>query len=868
MKRVMTARRWIWIDPTVHVGGPWKKSVSVALYPMLLGAAFLWASLSSAAELLQPLPENTPRSIQNPYYAKPTWKLWAKDPSPVATNSTGETQPIAPLPEDKRKYPTFPKTWKTGAPRLEPAKNPTVSGSWDDCYISLDDYHTRLSQPTGQFIVGGKMRHEGDYNTRLMLGANFTSQSYAERGRHIVDDTFNNLITEKYSFFAGCVRATPSHQSYQDTRPEGADDLYDGLYAHSYHSVGQSGSEIHALYKMMLAGAALPRETKDLLKYHGAYAPVLLTLFKAALPFTDAEGKELPYEHELRHRPAYSSHGTPQHAHYCFANIFYHSYDDDLHIHRMVNAARTMTAPPPVAIMKLIGLAAEKDGTTAQGQLALPGRLMSACLTHFRLWGKPGETLTAIVDLNGSYDLKGKRLTFTAQPLYPNQKNVVLQQAKPGIFVVQVKYDPKLPKGRIPVIFTARNDTDIPSNPVFLNFYWPGENEMPDYGGKKRPDGSSAEFKTLPVNVNKRPDVTFTFPGNTLRCKPGETAKFTFEAKDPEGYPLSVYRWPNQPGKVAAGTFTWAVPADAPPSIQPITLVFSDGTGGYTGKEVLLLISPDADVLPENWALTTVNRPKQAGTITFDGSTLTVTDQACQPEPNNRKEVPKGVFVYRPAASPTDMTLRLKIEKTAQVGLLVKNQLDGNSIQAGIGWSGGAIRTFGRHGGDTHDAKTTERKDPSEVTLRLITRGRHIAGLSSTDGTHWTQLFIEPSDLNPTYYAGVYCGGRSGEKKSPVTIQFAEPTSPLPVLLPPKGGVNVKTNKYAAPLKLEMLPLSEGNKIVYTLDGKDPAAGSSVYEKPIILEKPGDHSIRFAVLKDGKMGQVVLCDFPIEEPKQ
>ena len=318
------------------------------------------SAASQVLARLLPLPEDVSRTIINPYHAHSAWKLWALDPSPVTLNKPGFKGTFQPPPDVFRKYPILLRK-NSAKLTLEPLGKRPLAGFWDDCYMSLDSHHTRLGAFKNQFIDGRSMKTARDVQTLLKLGVNFTSQSYADRGRAIVDDMLNNLNTERHFFFANGVRATPSHSSYSDGNQDKVTDLYDGLFASSYHSLGQSGSEMHAIYKMMAAGACMPRTTKNLLKKHGAYAIALLTIFKAALPYADAQGQALPYEHELRHRPTYSSNGSPSHLHYCPANAHYHGYDEVRHLQGMMDMARGLVSAPPVAVASLLSLTVKKN---------------------------------------------------------------------------------------------------------------------------------------------------------------------------------------------------------------------------------------------------------------------------------------------------------------------------------------------------------------------------------------------------------------------------------------------------------------------------------------------------------------------------
>ena len=118
---------------------------------------------------LMPLPADAPREIKNPYHAKPAWKLWAEDDTAVEIDRPHFKATVESPQPVHRRYPYFPDTWTTGAPPVEANLNPVVAGSWDDVYLSLDNFHTRLRKPKDQFILAGTMAHGADWQTRFDL---------------------------------------------------------------------------------------------------------------------------------------------------------------------------------------------------------------------------------------------------------------------------------------------------------------------------------------------------------------------------------------------------------------------------------------------------------------------------------------------------------------------------------------------------------------------------------------------------------------------------------------------------------------------------------------------------------------------------
>jgi hypothetical protein len=735
-------------------------------------------------QALMPLPADAPREIRNPYHARPAWKLWAKDETPVKIDRPHFKAALESPQPVHRRYPYFPETWTTGAPPVESNLNPVVAGSWDDVYLSLDNFHTRLRQPKDQFILAGKMAHGADWKTRFELGVNFTSQSYAQRGRHIVDDTLNNLNTERHFFFANCVRATPAHASYRDVDPTRTTDLYDGLFGHSFQSVGQSGSEMHAIYKMMIAGSCLSRELKDKLKHHGLYAPALLTLFKAALPYTDARGEALPYENELRHRPAYSAHGTPQHPHYCSANIAYHGYDDDAHLRRMVEMARQMTVAPPVALMDITGLGIIENGQTIGGNEAAQRCLKSFSLTQVRVWGEAGQTLIIQVDLTRSYDLGDSELTFTGRAVYPNHTNVKIQQTKPGVFQVTVTPRAELPKGRIPIIFVARNAGPVPSNPVFLNVYYGEDGELADYGV-----GRDAPGKKLPVNNNQRPRLTIDLPSDTLRCAPGSVAGFQINAADPEGLPVTLYRRAGDVGQIEGEQFRWPVPADAEPGVHEINIIASDGTGSYAGKRVKLLISPGRDTLADGWHATLLGQTDSIGTVNSNGRQFAF--RGMKYNDKQRGDEPPGYFAFTKADQPIDIAIRLPTDAEASAGLMVRNRMGEFSRRAWVGRLGDQVRCLVKVTQNNWGTQIFRAPAGNATHLRLIQRDGMVAGYLSADGMRWQQVGASPLKLDDEPHAGLFSAGHAQNAALPVRFRWVEPTGPaLPMLTTGKSRPN------------------------------------------------------------------------------
>jgi len=819
---------------------------------------------TSAAQVLAkllPLPDEVPRTIKNPFYADPAWKLWAINPSPVTLDKPHFKGTFKP-PGGGRKYPIFLRK-DSDKLTLEPLGRSLLAGFWDDCYMSLDSHHTRLGSFKNQYIDGGKMQTARDVQTLLELGVNFTSQSYADRGRAIVDDMFNNLNTERHFFFANCIRATPAHASYEDKDEAKVKDLYDGLFGHSYHSLGQSGSEMNAIHKMMAAGACMPRNTKDLLKKHGAYAIALLTIFKATLPYADGQGQALPYEHELRHRPVYSSNGNPSHIHYCPANVYYHGYDEHRHLQGMMDMARGLVSAPPVAVAHLLNFSVKKGDGTICDQADLAKKVKCISLTNVRFWGGQNETLEALVNLNKSYDLQDRTLSFKCQALYPNQKNVSITEKAPGIFLIRVQHDQKLPKGRIPVICTASNGLAVPSNPVFINFYWPGEKETDDYftlGGLPkdvRAKYDALGLKRLPVTVNSRPVVDFNFTGDALQCLPGQTVSIDLKARDPEGFPVTVFRRSGEIGTIEQGRFTASIPSTNKDTIHYIHFIFSDGTGGYTGKQIKLLVAKEKDTLPDGWSTTTLGPVQRAIKVSHDASTSTFTFGR-QPLDRQIGHM-QGTFVLRPVSEAADLICRIpQIGADTDLALMITNTLDDFSRRIGVGFFKGKIACLSkaseRSGAAPKYQWDDTRSDKPEY-FRLTWHDNIVAAYMSTDGRAWEQIMDTKMGFLKQCYSGLI------HKGDPWATGVCEwiPTSgaALPILTTGKKTMD-KEGMYDGPLEITVTSPDQDIPVHYTVDGSEPTAKSQLYEKSITLTKPGQYEIRVKTFEqEGAQGTAV-----------
>ena len=811
-----------------------------------------------------PLQEIGKGSIKNPYWTEPVWKVWGLDPASVkieAGELKGEHQPLE---ESKR---LFPELIEKENGRFEFKLNNkeagTTSGIWDDVYLSQDDYHTRLHPHKDQFLTAGKTKGFEQFDLRHKLGVNFTSQSYARRGRHIVDDFVSCLDVERNYFFANTVRCTPSHISFQDNKQEAVEDTYDALYSHSYQSIGQSGSEMHAIYKMMFAGGFIPREVKNKLKKHGLYAPAVLNLFKAALPYADAEGKALPFEHEMRHKVAYSSHGTPQHPHYCSANAHFHGYDDNLHLANMVKMAKEMKTTPPVTIMGLGGLAVILNGQQIKDPKELQQHLKMLTVTNLNIWGKPGEIIVARINLNKSFDLNNEKLSFTCKALYPNQKNIQIKEAAPGVFDIQIAHDPKLPKGRIPVIFTSQNESGLKGNPVFLNLYWPEEGEIGDHhhfaelDKRLEPEYKKRGMSKKKAMINKRPVIELPFQGNTIFAQPGETLKFPIKTSDLEGREILIYRRLNEVGKIENGEFHFSVPKEGFKSLYKVHLHCSDGTGGYTGRQIQIAVVNQKHQLEDGWLAScflssNASSDLTPGRITQNGSEFTISDQKI-----SGNEF-KALFISKEQKGPFDLTIQT--EQIDKFGIQFSSGLDHYSSQSRLFFKQGKFHHYIRKDEAPWGIRTYKSNDELETGkikyLRMLSDGKKVASYLSEDGVTWWQICGQDLPLFQ-YNAGILSYGNATTKFKVIESKDSPP------MIVTKEKANHK-NTYDR-LTVSINSLNANTTIFYTTDGSEPTAESTKYAKEFEITEPGKYTLIAIAVFEGKVTGKTTAVFEVKK---
>ncbi len=834
-------------------------------------------------------------TIVNPFYATPKWRLWTQDESPVHYSGYNLNDPalkegdFAPTAQASRK---FPDLTVNALPyrflallNFDPGNPPTAAGFWDDAYATRDGAHTVLGNSWSN-NYGNSIDLNGQYvrvnfgscqpADILRLGVNFTSESYSNSGHQLVSTAYSIDYTEKNFSFVNTVRATPAYRSYAETIADRSIDSYDALYSHSFNSVGRSGSELGALFKMMVAGGYLPRTTKDLLKRHGAYGLALVNLFRSTLPYAQADGSPLPLGNEMLQRPAYFSNGWNTSQEFIPRNAVYHQYDEPQHLYRMIQAARAMTAAPPVAILKVLGITVEKGGTKLVDNAATDPRIHSANKTLVRVWGNAGETITLRVDASGSYDLQGLPLSFEWQTVYPEQKNLTVVHEGGTVWRLSATHDATLPKGRLPFALFAKTTAGT-SGPAFVNFYWAeaGQYESPPYVEAGTP------VSTSEVQKNKRPVFTTSLGRDYVNVVPNATASFDLSCSDPEGFPVRFYRWLGEVGTLAGTRFTFTAPASDPGLVHPVHLVCSDGTGGYGSLLLRIAVTPAEGPLPAPWKSTVYGLPEAAGGVSHVSDVFEIVGNG--PDVGSSDH---GRIVFQDATGDVELTARVvdfrvdgsTSNSSAKGGVMIREDLDGGARDVFAYVQGNKASTtalgVGGHVRASRDASPGAKgRDATLGTvgnyLKAVRRGNTLAALASTDGVVWEQLWTGQATLGTQAVAGLAVTSADGRRGDAVTYARGkfQVVPAAAVALPVAGlaGTLVTSNTYNYKTKatVTLVKAAAGDTLHYTLDGSEPTESSPTYAAAFDLTTAGVTPIKARSFSGGQGSATLVLNLTI-----
>ncbi len=805
--------------------------------------------------------------ILNAYYAYPAWKLWALDPAAVhysgfnLGDSTLHQADFMATLEADRLFPdptvnTYPAPFLA---LVASATQPAIAGFWDDAYATRDGAHTVLENGWGDGSGNG-INLTGQYvrvpfgqcssiDTKR-LGVNFTSESFSYSGHHLIGSTYAVGDTERNFSFANTVRGTPAYLSYAETIADRGIDSYDALYSHSFQSVGRSNSETGALFKMLVAGGYLPRATKDLLKRHGAYAMVLINVFRQTLPYTEADGQTLPLASEMLQRPAYFSNGSNTSQEFVPRNQSYHQYNESLHLSRMIEMTKAMTVAPPMAIIRVVGLTVTKGGTTLVDNATTDVRLHGVNKTMARIWGNAGETLSVLIDVGGSYDLQGLPLSASWQTVYPQQHNIsIVHQAGP-LWRLTVTHDPMLPKGRLPVALFVNNGQRN-SPPAFVNFYYPepGQTDTPNYVSAANP------ISTDEVQKNLRPTFATSLATDWVNLKPGATTAFDLSCTDSEGFAVKYYRWLGEVGALGGSHFTYTAPSKDPGLVHLVHLICSDGTGGTSSTLVRLVVTPSDGALPSGWLSTVYGEPEASGQASEKDGVFEVVGNG--PDLYNTDH---GRIVFQTMSGDIDFSakvLDLSVDGStnnsyAKGGVMLRESLasgarsafafvQGNSASATPLSVGVQIR----NAADWFHAGQARPGPAGPAYVKVMRRGSLLAGFQSADGAVWEQLWsTDVPGPSPTMVAGLAV--LSADQSRGDEIKYARGS--FEVLAGPQVSIPLATlqgtaayNSYNFTTKatITLVAADVTHSIRYTLDGSTPGPGSPLYSAPFDITTAG-----------------------------
>ncbi|MCG2788389.1 MAG: PKD domain-containing protein [Actinomycetia bacterium] len=513
---------------------------------------YIWISLLLLFFAFDALGEE----IKNPYHKRPAWKLWFLDPTPVKLDND---KILALPPLNKRIYPDDADTKKYPgsflAYRNKDWPERKYAGIWDDVYSNRDKGHSYINpQWSGENgnsvkIIDSIIHLKGEHLYKA--GANFTSQSTTGMGHDITNNGPRMEQLEKFIYFGDILMSGPAHVSYMDQTIKSCTDRYEAMVPIFYNSTGSSGSETMALTKMIIAGGYLPKELKAELKLNGLYPATLLYIWKASLPY------KVSYDNELRHRVAYNSDGNSCDTRRIKVNQFYHKYDDTTHLRNMVNLAKSMIVAPPIALLEVWSNSGGKPVYF----------LKTTVLVHQDRY----ETIKLRVSTQDSYDLQGLPLTFRWKVLYGNQNTTITREGDSSYYNITIKYDNNLPRGRTSILLIANNGK-FDSNPAVINIYRA-------YGAENmRPSLDGLEDKTI---------------------LPGEKVQLHIKSVDPERFPVHLYQWDGEVGSLEGNTFIWQCPVNHADSIEPVTIIASDGTSGnsYNSKQIKIHVSSTVAVI-------------------------------------------------------------------------------------------------------------------------------------------------------------------------------------------------------------------------------------------------------------------------------
>jgi hypothetical protein len=444
------------------------------------------------------------------------------------------------------------------------------------------------------------------------------------------------------------------------------------------------------------------------------------------------------------------------------------------------------------------------------------------------------------------------------------------------VWRITCRPDETLPKGRMPVMLVARNGGELPSNPAFVNFYHPEPDEVSNrpHTSPRHLQGEARELyeskKIYPVTVNKRPVLDMLGDTEAVWMQPGETVRLDLSATDPEGRAVSVYRWPDEPGRIEGNEFVFEAPDQ--PGSHAVHLIFSDGTGGYTGRMFKLLVSEGENRLPAPWRATVLGLPDAPGRAYAEDGWLHMESGGSDLYHRGGEQ---GLLVYQTfdedregdfdlAMEVGELALRGEGEGTPRLGMMMRTGARQDVPYFYVAARreddrliGEAAYRPGKWGGNRLDARAADEGEvaPEARYLRLVRRGDHMAGLVSTDGKSWTQILgrKQKFDKSAVMALALAAGGEGATARG--SIVSADKVGQVPVT----ALSSKDRKKLKAPVTLTFLA-PEGTEVAFSLD----QAEESTYTDPVEITEKGRHVVRARVIQDGKEGPECVTVFVVE----
>jgi hypothetical protein len=315
-----------------------------------------------------------------------------------------------------------------------------------------------------------------------------------------------------------------------------------------------------------------------------------------------------------------------------------------------------------------------------------------------------------------------------------------------------------------------------------------------------------------------------------------------------------------------------------------VHLIYSDGTGGYTGRLVKILVTDAPYALPAGWSATTLGVPRRAGKIECAGGEFEIVATGGDFH-RGRSE---GLMAYRRIEGDFDVLCRLdelSVEGsdsgTARLALMARKGLEdfdpctyvcaydesaeGNNRCAEFGLDGSPSPWGGFRFEADEELATPVR------FLRLARHGDQVCGYASADREEWEAVGWGGMKAEGKLLVGLTAASGDSGRGEPVPLAHArcewlEPGEiPLPGIAVEHKGKRDGSGAYKAPITVTLTAPVDDVEIRYTFDGTEPDTGSVLYAEKVALEEPGRHVLRARLYHEKEAGPIAV--FPIEIKK-